>query len=118
MKMYYSEFEGDEELTVDVNAEIVAKAEKELEKYMEKKGSIYSVDTRKEPNVNFFFSAFFGKCEDGYWVQPNIYNCTNKNVAERMYNLAKKMEYHDRFNQCGKDVSIIDKQVAVFGFDY
>ena len=35
-----------------------------------------------------------------------------------MYNLAKKMEYHDRFNQCGKDVSIIDKQVAVFGFDY
>lgn len=118
MKTFYAEIGGDEVLGVNVDAKTVAKAEKEFEKYMSKRGDIYSLDNHKEPSASFFFSTFFGEWEDGCWCQPNFYVCTNKNVAERLYQMAKEMAFYDEINECGKDVSLQVNKVIVTEFYY
>ena len=98
----------------------VAKMEKEFSDYMQSNGKTYDLDTNKYPNIRNFFKLYFGECEyDIYygecWFAPDRYICTNENVADRFMKLAKKLDYHDRYNQT---YCIVQQNGSVVDIDY
>lgn len=106
-----------------LSAEDVNKAASELRRYMSKRGRVYANDPQKEPRLSFFVAAYFGESDyDEYvgqvYTAPARYTCTNKNVARRLYDLLKGLEYHDTYNQTYCTVELEGNHITVEHGDY
>lgn len=91
---------------------------KEFSAYMKKSGKIYAIDPWKMPSVNQFFKLFFGDMEEGFYIVPDWYICQDKKTANMFYNIAKKLEYHDKFNQVYCSVKKDGNTIKVMYGDY
>lgn len=110
-----------------VTSSDVSKAETSYLKYKTKKGPIYEKDTEKEPSFSHFCALFFGgkyDYEDAWaftnfpYKIPNLFVCTHKTVAERLFKFLKPLAYHNRFTQCYRYVALNGKEVEVYSGDY
>lgn len=129
MNTYFTNITDSDDMTYenvyvcDMKAADVDKATTELKRYMARKGHTYDLDPYKKPTHDQFIKLYFGeKCEDyycTYYVTPEEYRCSNKNVAERLYNnILQHLEYHDTFNQRYCDVTVERSTVFVCHGDY
>ena len=106
----------------DMKAADVDKATTELKRYMARKGNIYALDPYKNPTYEQFIKLYFGEMFGDYrtwYATPEEYRCSNKNVAERLYNnILRHLKYHDTFNQRYCDVIVERSTVFVCHGDY
>ena len=110
---------GDKSVACYLDASDVAAAEKEYSRYMKCRGSIYEKDKYKEPSLHNFVKLYFGyEVEYDLYLTPYKYVCTNKNVAERLYNLLKGMAFHDTYRQIWKSVDLVGKEIYISCGDY
>lgn len=91
---------------------------KEFSAYMKKSGKIYSFDWNKEPTERQFFKLFFGDMDDEGYIVPSLYICQDRKTANMFYNIAKKLEYHDKFNQVYCNVEKDGNTIKVMYGDY
>lgn len=129
MKKYYDTIiisDYDEEyglIICELSMSDVLLAEKELNFYMQKQGKLYERDTNKKPYLKNFFNLYFGEEEydiycGTYYVVPNRYVCVNKEVADRFMGMAKRLAYHDKYNQVYCDVVQDGKIIDIIYGEY
>ena len=94
-------------LVCDIKSSDVSKAISELKKYMSCKGNVYESDPYKEPSYKQFVKLFFGEqydddynCNCTYYMIPREFRCSNKNIAERLYNnILQNLDYNNSYRQ-------------------
>lgn len=113
-----------EVLCMDISAKDVQRAVKEFDRYMNCKGDTYAKDSHKVPTMREFFKLYFGEVVDynmyygETYLVPSRFVCTNKTVAQKLYELLGALQYHDTYNQVYCDVSIEKNIVYVVYGDY
>ena len=114
MKKYHD----DGLLICELTAEDVTEADEKFSLFMQCKGDIYAMTEYKQPKAEEFFNLYFGEYDDGFYVMPDRYICTNENIADRFMKLAKMLKYHDTFEQKYRDVEQDGKIIDVYDGDY
>ncbi len=122
-----SNFDGfeweDEVLCMDMNKEDIDTAEKELRKYLNKEGEVYSKSALKLPSLKEFFKLYFGDVDYDIYMgetysTPNRFVCKDKDAANKLYSMLKPLEFHDRYSQTYCDVSLENNIVNITYGDY
>jgi len=66
----------------------------------------------------FVLINFWNSDEDCYYL-PDIIQCSNKNVASRLYSkLLRHLDYHDTFKQSYCNVKLKDNKISITCGDY
>lgn len=96
----------EEAVICKVTASDISKAEKELSKYMQKKGQTYGKGHANVPTFGHFCTIYFGLPVDDYvadgvllYNMPDVFVCTNKNVADKAEKFFSGLDYHNRISQ-------------------
>lgn len=93
---------------------IDSKELKRVEKYYQKfkESGLFSV---KE-----FFISYFGEDALGndYCYYSAVYKCTNKNIAERFFNLAKEMQHYSNYLKAGVSVELQNSFVVIEQYEH
>ena len=103
----------------------VDRAMREYNRYMKKRGYVYSLDPHKEGNMERFCHIYFGQFDADRWdyseipfYLPDVFVCTNKNVAHKMAEFLKPLEYCDNYIQCARDIEVDGKCVHIINSDW
>lgn len=129
MKFYYDDnlFGGNGGYVCNITSADIAKAKGEFSKYKSKVGEIYKIDPNKMPEFSHFCAIFFGKeydwsddlqYTDFPYTIPDLFICTNKSVAENLFNFLKPLEFHDRIQQTYRTIEQEGKCVKILLGDY
>lgn len=113
------------EIVCNIVSVDIEKAMKEYDKYMKNRGYVYDLDPYKEGRFSRFCRIYFGYFEPEIWdydtipyYMPDVFICTNKNVAKKMAEFLKPLAYCDEYNQCGISINVNGKTVYVDSFDW
>ncbi len=122
MKSFY---DGKNNVCQNITAKDINDAYTEWKEYQNQKGRIYALETMKQGTFSRFCAMFFGFCDydafeytDFPYFIPFEFTCTNKNVAEKLYNFLKGLQYHNSFKQVYRVVELNGKTVYVSAGDY
>ena len=115
MKKYYDDNIC---LNIELNKKDIIEAKKEYDLFKRNKSTLNRWCYIKHPTFRNFVEIYFGEQLDFGYDLPSKFICTNKNIANELTNFLKPLEYHDTYNQCGRQIIQEGKLVFIDNFDY